>query len=67
MIPGCGGKLFAALVALGGAGADELDDLVGAGPGGEDLGDAELLQLGDVVGRDRAADRDQDVVDALLA
>jgi hypothetical protein len=36
--------------------ADELDDLVGAGAGGEDFGDAEALQLRDVFGGDRAAD-----------
>ena len=34
---------------------------------GEHLGDAELLELLDVVGRDRAPDRDDDVAGVLLA
>src|SRR4051794_24646462 len=46
--------------------AYEVDDLLRGRAGREDLGHAELLQLGDVLGRDRAADRDHHVVGALL-
>ena len=52
--------------ALGDGAADEVDDLVGRRAGREDLGNAQLLQLGDVVGGDRAADGDDHVVDALI-
>src|SRR4051794_25774816 len=45
--------------------AHERDDVLRGRAGCKDLGDAELLQLGDVVGRDRAADRDDHVVDVL--
>src|SRR3954451_5264483 len=47
--------------------ADELDDVLGRRARREDLRDAQGLQLGDVVGGDRAADGEDDVVDALLA
>src|SRR5207247_836007 len=46
---------------------DEVDDVLRGSAGREDLGDAEALELGDVVGRDRAADGEKHVVDALLA
>src|SRR3954452_23142799 len=46
---------------------DEVDDRLRRGARREHLGHAELLELRDVVGRDRAADGQQDVVDALLA
>ena len=42
--------------------ADEVDDLLRRGARGEDLRHAELLELGDVVGRDGPADGDEDVV-----
>src|SRR3954468_1488624 len=41
--------------ALGDGVADEVDDGLRRRPGREDLGDAEGLELGDVVGGDRAA------------
>src|SRR4051812_33988279 len=47
--------------------ADEIDDVLCRGARREDLRHAELLELGDVVGRDRSSDGDDDVVDALLA
>src|SRR6266545_3373732 len=58
-------KLGRGLLAPGDRPLDEPDDLVGGRAGREDLGDTELLQLRDVVGRDRAADRDDDVHGAL--
>src|SRR4051794_21247100 len=47
--------------------ADELDDVLRRGTGAEDLGDAELLELGDVLGGDRAADDDQHFLGLLIA
>src|SRR3954452_5994075 len=46
---------------------DEVDDRLRRGARREHLGHAELLELRDVVGRDRAADGQQHVVGALLA
>jgi hypothetical protein len=43
------------------AAAEELDDVVGRRPRREHLGDAEALQLGDVVGGDGPTDGDEDV------
>src|SRR4051794_19881042 len=46
---------------------DEVDDVLRRRTRREHLGDAELLELGDVVRRDRPAHREQHVVDALRA
>src|SRR5581483_8334248 len=46
--------------------AQKVDDLLGRGPGTEYLGHAELLELRHIVGRDRAAEHDQHVIDTLL-
>jgi HD-GYP domain-containing protein (c-di-GMP phosphodiesterase class II) len=45
---------------------DEVDDVRGGTSGGEDLGYAKLFQFRNVVRRDRAADRDDHVLGALL-
>src|SRR5579884_2305561 len=45
---------------------DELDRILRRGPGREHLGDAELLELLDVVGGDRAANREHHIVHPLL-
>src|SRR5436190_17224131 len=47
--------------------ANVVDDRLRRGAGGEHLGHAELLELGYVLGRDRAAHRDEHVLDSLLA
>src|SRR5439155_24534079 len=47
--------------------ADEIDDRLRRSPGREDLRHAESLELGDVIGRDRPADRHDDIVDPLRA
>src|SRR3712207_3680031 len=47
--------------------AHPLDDLCGRGPRGEDPGDAQPLELRDVLVRDDPATEDDDVVDAALA
>src|SRR5438093_9103727 len=41
-----------------------IDDRLRRGAGGEHLGHTELLELGYVLGRDRAAHRDQHVLDS---
>src|SRR4051794_31629223 len=46
---------------------DVVDDGLGRRTGREDLGDPELLELGDVLGRDGAPDGDDDVARVLLA
>src|SRR3954451_14467494 len=46
---------------------DVVDDRLGRRAGGEDLGHPELLELGDVLGRDRASHGDDDVARVLLA
>src|SRR3989442_13207208 len=46
--------------------ADEADDLLGRGPGREDLLDAHRLERRDVRGRDDPAPEDHDVLRALL-
>ena len=47
--------------------ADEVDDRLCGSAGREHLRDAQALELGDVLGWDRAADGDHDVIDTLLA
>ena len=46
---------------------EEVDDLRDRRAGREDLGDALLLERGHVLARDRAADDDEHVLDAVLA
>src|SRR5258708_27933949 len=53
------------LPALGDRRADEVDDRLRRRARREDLGDAQLLELGDVLGRDGPADRHHHAVDSL--